>query len=97
MNERLVELEICFYHEDEDAGQVKAKNADLTKLKGGWAFKSDFNPHVLPAIPKLAIQQVIKPHNPGQEPYEAALYSLSANSTPRSNDFYEDQEDLNDT
>ena len=65
MESHLFELEVCLIHEEDNSGSTRTKNADLTKLKSGWAFTSDFNPHVLPAMPKLAIQQVIMPHNPG--------------------------------
>ena len=77
MEAQLFELEVCLIHEEDNSGSARTKNADLTKLQSGWAFKSDFNPHVLPAMPKLAIQQVIMPHNPGRDQYEESVGSLS--------------------
>ena len=89
LQERLFDLEICKYHETSD--KVKPKYADLTKI-----FKSDFNPNMLPKMPKIAIGQVIEPHNPGEISSTNSHRSMSEDSSQCSDGYYSNQDGYND-
>ncbi len=58
MRERLFDLEVCLIHEN-SGGKIKHTYVDLSKI-----FKSDFDPNILPQMPKIATRQTIPPHNP---------------------------------
>ena len=71
--------------------KIKNKYADLTKI-----FKSDFNPNMLPKMPKIAIGQVIEPHNPGEEVSQTSHRSESDASSQCSDGYYSNQDGYKD-
>ena len=89
LTERLFDLEICKYHETSD--KIKPKYADLSKI-----FKSDFKPNMLPKMPRIAIGQVIEPHNPGETSANNSPRSIGEDSSQHSDGYYSDQDGYKD-
>jgi hypothetical protein len=88
MQERLFDLEVCLIHEN-SGGKIKHKYADLSKI-----FKSDFNPNILPKMPKIATRQTIPPHNPAANSQTYKPPSDGDDSSVRSDGFYSELDQL---
>ena len=65
------------------------KYADLSKT-----FKSDFDPNILPKMPKIATVQVIPPHNPAANSQAYKPTSDGDDSSVRSDGYYSELEQL---
>jgi hypothetical protein len=88
MQERLFDLEVCLIHEN-SGGKIKHKYADLSKF-----FKSDFDPNILPKMPKIATRQTIPPHNPVANSQIYKPLSDGDDSSVRSDGFYSELDQL---